>query len=128
MVTIDVTFDTYKELTVRRATEAMTYDEVIRGLLKLPPATKETPHPSPSQKGWIHKGVMLPEAAELRATYKGVLHTARIVNGKWMQDGVPRGSPSEAAHAVTGNSVNGWMFWEARFPGESKWRLLKSLR
>ena len=37
-------------------------------------------------------------------------------------------SPSEAAHVVTGTSVNGWTFWEARLPGESRWRLLKSMR
>jgi hypothetical protein len=39
-----------------------------------------------------------------------------------MLDGRPIGSPSEAAHKVTGRNVNGWRFWECRLPGETRRR------
>ena len=40
MVTIEVDFEVFKALTVRRATESMTCNDVIRELLKLPPRSE----------------------------------------------------------------------------------------
>jgi hypothetical protein len=37
-------------------------------------------------------------------------------------------SPSKAAGAITGNSVNGWTFWECKMPEKSSWQMIKSLR
>lgn len=45
-----------------------------------------------------------------------------------MLDGSPVGSPSEAAHKITGTNVNGWRFWECRLPGETRWRVIEALR
>ena len=33
-----------------------------------------------------------------------------------------------AARAITGNSVNGWDFWEAKQPGEESFTSLKALQ
>lgn len=126
MPMIDISFDTYKELTMRRANETVTYDDVIRELLKLKPKIHAAT--APTKKPWIYKGVTFPHGTELRANYKGAIHTAKIEDGEWIQNGQVRSSPSEAAHAVTGNSVNGWSFWEAKLPGEDRWRVLKSMR
>jgi hypothetical protein len=126
MPMIDVSFDTYKQLTLRRADETVTYDDVIRDLLKLPrtgAAVAES-----TKKGWTYKGITFPHGTELRANYKGQLYTARIENGEWRQDGTTMNSPSEAAHAVTHTSINGWSFWEAKKPGETDWILIKWLR
>ena len=128
MPMIEVSFDTYKELTMRRANEGVTYDDVIRKLMKLPPmGSTQTPQSS-GKKSWTYKGVTFPHGTELRANYKGTLHTAKIEDGEWLQDGETRNSPSEAAHAITKTSINGWTFWEARLPGEDRWRILKSMR
>ena len=96
--------------------------------MKLPKASAPSLAKGAAQKSWTYKNVELPHGTELRANYKGALHSAQIKNGEWTQDGAVRGSPSEAAHAVTSTSVNGWTFWEARLPGESRWRYLKSFR
>jgi hypothetical protein len=127
MPMIEVSFDTYKELTMRRANESVTYDDVIRKLLKLPPIVGAQTHEL-TKKSWTYKGVTFPHGTELRVNYKGTLHTAKIDDGEWIQEGETRNSPSEAAHAITKTSINGWTFWEARLPGEDRWRILKSMR
>jgi hypothetical protein len=91
-------------------------DDVIRDLLKLP-RVGATASAQPTKKGWTYKGVTFPHGTELRANYKGEVHTARINDGEWIQGETPMNSPSEAAHAVTGNGRNGWTFWEARLAG-----------
>jgi hypothetical protein len=80
------------------------------------------------KKSWTYKGVTFPHGTEFRANYKGALHTAKIEDGEWMQEGEIRGSPSEAANAITNTTINGWTFWEARLPGEDRWRILTSMR
>ena len=65
---------------------------------------------------------------ELRARHKGAWHQARIVDGGLQMRGRRFSSPSEAASAVTGTNVNGWRFWQCRFPGEVEWRPLELLR
>ena len=127
MPMIDISFDTYKQLTLLRSSEDVTYDDVIRGLLKLP-ATSPAKQSEPDKKAWSYKGVTLPHGTDLRANYKGTTHVAKIVDGEWIQNGQAQTSPSAAADAITGNSVNGWTFWEAKFPDQSRWRILKSLR
>jgi hypothetical protein len=126
MPTIEISFDTYKQLTMRREHERVSYDDVIRGLMKLPPVGDAKGKPS-DKKSWQYKGATLPHGTDIRCSYKGAEYAAKIDDGKWVQDGKVRTSPSEAAHAVTGNSVNGWTFWEARLPGEDRWRILKSM-
>ena len=127
MPMIEVSFDTYKELTMRRPDESVSYDDVIRKLMKLAPIGEARDQRS-SKKAWNYKGVMFPHGTEFRADYKGSVHTAKIEDGEWIQAATRYRSPSEAASAVTGNSVNGWTFWVARLPGETKWRYLKSMR
>jgi hypothetical protein len=124
---IDISFDTYKQLTLLRSSEDVTYDEVIRSLLKIPPVTPAE-QSKPEKKAWSYKSITLPHGTDLRATYKGTTHIAKIVDGEWIQNGAAQTSPSAAANAITGNSVNGWDFWEAKLPDHPRWRLLNSLR
>ncbi len=130
MNTIEVDFDVFKQLTVRRATESVSYNDVIRELLGLGQGkaaeTKETNDPSPDD--WVAKGVRFPAGTEFRARYKGQVRTGRIEGGALVVNGQRHGSPSAAAVAVTGSSVNGWRFWECRLPGKSTWQLIVSLR
>jgi hypothetical protein len=120
---IDVDFDVYKELTMRRQSESDTYNEVIRRLLKLGHA------PPSSAKGANLKGVMFPDGTQFRVTYKGRTYTAEIKNGEWIgADGVFRASPSEAAHAITSTNVNGWRFWQCKRPGDLTWQIMDRLR
>ena len=130
MHTIEVDFDVFKQLTVRRATESVSYNDVIRELLGLgqgkASTAKETTGPSPDD--WVAKGVRFTAGSEFRASYKGRVHTGRVEGGALAVNGQRYDSPSAAAVSVTGSPVNGWRFWECRLPGKSTWQLIESLR
>lgn len=130
MQTIEVDFEVYKQLTIRRATENDSYNDVLRDLLGL-----EQAEPEAGEKGsvllpddWVVKGVRFPAGTEFRANYKGRVITARVGDGALMLNGQRYESPSAAAVSVTGSPVNGWRFWECKFPGRSSWQHIESLR
>lgn len=130
MHTIEVDFDVYKQLTVRRTTEDVTYNDVIRELLGLgqTEAGSKKAQVELSPADWVAKGVRFPTGTEFRANYKGQICTGRVEGGALTVNGQPYESPSAAAVAITGSAVNGWRFWECRFPGKSSWQLIESLR
>ena len=129
MRTIEVDFDVYKAIMMRRPSEAVTENDVLRDLLRLPPKEAElvaTPSPGPSD--WLAKGVRFPAGTEFRAHYKGQTHLARVDGGALVIGGKRYDSPSAAAMSITRSPVNGWRFWEARLPGEASWKMIEWLR
>ena len=132
MYTIDVDFEVYKQLTVRRATEDVTYNDVIRELLGLAqsgPTPRAEQDAGESPEDWVAKGVRFPVGTDFRAHYKGQMYTARVEGGVLvLANGKRFDSPSAAAVSITGNSVNGWRFWECRLPGKSSWQLIEGMR
>ena len=130
MKTLDVDFDVFKALTLRRATEDITENDVIRELLGL--ATKRSAASAttgiPAEGDWITKGVRFPVGTEFRANYKGQTHLARVANAALVLNGQRFDTPSSAAMSITGNPVNGWNFWECRLPGQASWPTIRSLR
>ncbi len=131
MVAIDIDFEVFKELTVRRRSEAMTENEVIREILGLSKPVAHTKVATLSSNGgtpWVSKGVAFPHGTEFRATHKGQQYTGTVQNGALVVSGKRFSSPSAAAIAITGNSVNGWMFWECLVPGTTKWKMIAELR
>ena len=131
MVAIDVDFDVFKEITVRRRSEAMTENEVIReilGLSKPEIHAKAVISPSTGGTPWVSKGVIFPHGTEFRATYKGQQCIGMVQNGALVLNGKRFSSPSAAAFAITRNPVNGWIFWECLIPGTIKWKTIADLR
>lgn len=136
MRTIEVDFDVYKALTLRRPTESVTENDVLRELLGLPPAARAQPSAQTASAAgaviepgaWITKGVRFPAGTEVRAHYKGETHLARAQNGALVLNGQRYDTPSAAAMAITGSPVNGWTFWECRLPGQAAWQMIKALR
>ena len=130
MHTIEVDFEVYKQLTIRRNTEDVTYNDVIRELLGLGQAEvdAEKAQTKPSPLDWVTKGVQFPAGTEFQAHYKGQIHTGRVEDGALVVNGQRYDSPSAAAMAITGSSVNGWKFWKCRFPGRSSWQPIDVLR
>lgn len=130
MATIEVDFEVFKELTVRRESESMTENDVIRLLLGLddqasePTAGNETIGGNP----WVCKGVAFPHGTEFRATYKGQMYTGVVAEGALVVQGKRFTSPSSAAVSITGNPVNGWRFWECLLPGKKHWKVIAELR
>jgi len=126
MTTIEVDFEVYKALTAKRATESVTYNDVLRELLGL---SKSAPPSSQPAKGATFKGVLFPEGTQFQAPYKGRTYSAQIKGGVWIDsDGTPRKSPSEAAVKITGKNWNGWRFWHCKRPGEPSFQLIDKLR
>ena len=129
MRTIEVDFDVFKAITMRRASEDVSENDVLRELLGLP-RKKSPPHPQASAVpgDWVTKGVRFPAGTEFRATYKGQTWLARVEGGALVLNDNRFDSPSAAAISITGNPVNGWNFWQCRLPGQASWQIIKALR
>ena len=131
MVSIDVDFDVFKELTARRRSELMTENEVLREALSLSKPSRGAALPTAEGAGGIalvSKGVSFLHGTEFRAPYKGKLHTGIVNNGALVIGGRRFKSLSAAAVSITGNPVNGWRFWECLVPGTSKWKVAAQFR
>ena len=77
---------------------------------------------------WETNGVRFPAGTEFRASHKGRSYFGRVEAGALVVDGKSYRAPSTAADAITGTSVNGWVFWECKLPEESVWQLIDELR
>ncbi|PHR51580.1 hypothetical protein [Cycloclasticus sp.] len=128
MPSIQVDFDVFKELTARRTSESMTENDVIRELLGINKKKQDPIAALFTEQPWVCKGTSFPHGSEFRATYKGKLYEGKVVNGALEVNGKRHSSPSSAAVAITGSSVNGWRFWECSLPNSNDWRLIANMR
>lgn len=130
MATIEIDFDVFKSLTACRESEDQSYNDVLRDLLGLPVKKVQAALAlyDTHEGDWVSKGVHFPRGTEFRAKYKGSVYHAKVESGSLIMNGKKFGSPSSAAGAITGTFVNGWIFWECRFPEDTHWRLIKTLR
>ena len=129
MKIIEIDFDVYKKLTNLRHSEKTSYNDVLRNLLNLTPANKSS-HELDNLKipPWVVKGVVFPQNTEFRLYYRGRYYYAKVSNSNLEYNGKRYSSPSPAAIAITGNSINGWMKWECKYPSTDKWQLINNLR
>ena len=130
MRAIEVDFDVFKALTMRRTSEDVTENDVLRELLGLSGKRQHsaTASSNPAPSDWVTKGVRFPAGTEFRANYKGQTYLARVENGAMVLNGKKFDSPSAAAVSITDNPVNGWHFWQCRLPGQASWQMIKALR
>ena len=129
MHTIEVDFDVFKALTMRRASEHVTENDVLRQMRGLSSKKDPTvPAARPEAGDWITKGVRFPAGTEFRAKYRAQTGLGRVEGGALVVNGKRYDTPSAAAVAITENPVNGWTFWECRLPGQAGWKILKALR
>jgi len=100
------------------------------GHLHWGPANKDRTPPArePEGEGWRVKGVLFPNGTEFRAKHKGQTYAAVGEGRGLVVSGKRYGSPSAAASSITEGPVNGWVFWQARLPGHSGWRVIASFR
>lgn len=99
-------------------------------------AASATPLAAATPKGrpWSGKGVSLPHGTELRMEYNGRVHAGRVEDGRWVVEGKSFNSPSAAAGGVAATkdgrhpSLDGWIYWQVRLPGEYDWISIKELR
>lgn len=85
---------------------------------------------------WVEDGVEVPHGSWARMEYlRGTqVYEGRFLNGKLVVNGKGYDSLTSAANAlaVTKNgsktSLNGWLYWKVKFPGDSDWHSLKEMR
>lgn len=125
---IDIDFEVFKELTMRRASASVTYNDVLRDLLKLGAASKNGGALVSNGTPWITKGVVFPHSTEFRATYKGKDYHAHVEHGALVFNGTKYSSLSPAAIAITERPTNGWIFWQCKLPGQNAWKVADHYR
>jgi hypothetical protein len=145
MKTIEIDFDIHRLIELERRDFDEPENTALRRLLKLPEQNIPTPEAAREHKGsfstqkengrpWSGKGVILPHGTELRMEYRGQIVRGAIDDATWLVEGVRTTSPSDAAGSavLTKNgerpSLNGWVYWEVRRPGDGQWRALKSVK
>jgi hypothetical protein len=129
MRTIEVDFDVFKALTLRRPAESVSENDVLRELLGLPTQRQSAAiSAGPAPGDWISKGVRFPAGSEFKANYKGQTYLARVEGAALVLNGERFDTPSAAAMSITTSPVNGWTFWECRMPGQTAWKIIKALR
>jgi hypothetical protein len=148
MRTIEIDFEVHQLIELERRSFAETPNEALRRRLKLPepkPATIQnaahvlekptavTPTLLPPG-AWQGGGVTLKHGTELRMIYRGTWHFGSIQAGSWIVEGKTYSNPSTAAVgcAVTKDgthpSLNGWLYWQAKQPGDNCWTPLRTIR
>lgn len=136
---IEIDFDIHKLIEAERQTFEEPPYVALRRLLKLPPVSTSqvTGHNEPEQGiPFVQDGVSIPHGSLARMEYdRGrQVYEGQFLNGRLIVDGQSFDalSPAAVACAVTkkgrSTSLNGWNYWQAKFPGETKWRSLWDMR
>ena len=89
MPTITVDFDVFKALTLRRPSEDISENDVLRELLGLPRKAPRDMKIWPVAGDWLSKGVRFPAGTEFRATYKGKNYLAHRIRAIALEHQVP---------------------------------------
>jgi hypothetical protein len=127
--TIDIDFDVFKALTMRRETPEVTHNDIVRELLGLGPTNDSSGSETRSGGSpWMSKGVTFPHGTDFRAAYKGQVYRARVEEGALVYKGKRYTSPSPAAMTITGTQINGWKFWECKMLDSGRWAPISELR
>lgn len=107
---IDIDFDVYKQLTIRRETPQATENDVLRDLLGLPPSSKELMTNSPTNSD------RRPDGLQIFGHHKGEDFVATFYTDDKtvLYNGKKYRSLSGAASDITGYQTNGWLFWKRK--------------
>lgn len=136
MRTVEVDFDIHKLIEMERRGFEDSPNAALRRLLGLPDANEigEAPMRHGEGRGWRSGEVHLPSGTELRMTYGGRTHVGVVDGESWAVEGKRYNSASGAASGVALTKagkhprLDGWMYWEAKFPGSLEWLRLSDLR
>ncbi|MBB6178059.1 hypothetical protein [Pseudorhizobium flavum] len=139
MEKIEIDWDIHKMI----ENERQGFDEApylaLRRLLNLPPpAQPETASEKTLAAGipWTEDGVTVPHGSLARMEYLrgSQVYEGQFLDGRLVVEGQSFDTLSAAASALavtkegTKTNLNGWNYWKAKFPGESKWRALIEMR
>lgn len=109
----------------------------LRRLLNLPELEQIGQQPATTTgRPWSEGDVVVPHGALARMKYGrgSQVFEGTFLDGKLVVNGQAFDSLSAAANALAVTkdgkkpSLNGWLYWETKFPGESYWRSLNAMR
>jgi hypothetical protein len=138
LTSIEIDFDIHKAI----ENERRGFDEpprtALRRLLNLP-AEAQTAVPvadAPAGRPWREGLVEIPHGSDARMSYQrgSQIFEGKFLDGKLIVQGREFHTLSSAASALARTkdgmapSLNGWNYWEVRFPGQEKWVPLHMLR
>ncbi len=126
--TIPIDFEVYKKMTSLLRDESDSFNDVLRRTFDLKESDTTKVITKHASTPWVTKGVTFPPGTEFRAFHKGQSYAGKIENGALVINGNRFHSASAAAVSITQNPVNGWLFWECRMPGDTKWTLITNFR
>ncbi|MGH6678808.1 MAG: hypothetical protein ACREDL_07710 [Bradyrhizobium sp.] len=131
---IEIDVEVNRWLEGKRTSFDQTHNDILRaeaGLLSHSPrsaAAANLTSNGESGGAWTAKGATLPEGTRLRMSYNGKSFNGVIESGTWLVNGARYVSPSAAASALAGVSLNGWIYWEAQLPGTDRWQSISKFR
>ena len=137
---IDIDFDVNKLIEIERRGFEETPNDVLRRLLGLGPTTTKAPANTLAAVaeleggGWEDEGVFLPNGTIAHMVYNKRSYDGEIKNRLWWVNGQFFTSPSDAASAVgvtkkgEMTSLNGWLYWQVKRPGDTNWIGIGELR
>jgi hypothetical protein len=134
---IEIDFDIHRCIEQERRGFEEPHYLALRRLLKLPePAQTTTVSPAISGRPWREGLVEVPHGSLARMSYQRGKQTfeGKFLDGKLVVGGETFDTLSAAASALAVTkygdhpSLNGWNYWEAKLPGEDKWRSLNQMR
>ena len=112
MPSIDVDFETWKEITRRRGSEAESEGDVVRKLLKLDAEPRDAEPVAGYESFWESEGVRFPVGMMLEHRFRdGRIVEATITPRGVEYHGTIYSGLSPAGAAITKTQVNGWLFW-----------------
>ena len=136
---IEIDFDIHKVIEAeRRSFEEPPY-VVLRRLLKMPLAETLDTQQLPAQKvgrPFIADGVSIPHGSLARMEYQRgqQVFEGQFLDGELVVEDKSFSSLSAAASALavtkqgSKTRLDGWLYWQAKLPNESKWRPLSAMR
>lgn len=135
---IEIDWDIHKLIEAERGSFSEPPYVALRRLLKLPPPQPSNDNPPPRSSGipWSDGGVTVPHGSLARMEYGrgSQVYEGEFLNGRLVVDGQSFDSLSAAANALAVTkegekpSLNGWLYWKAKFPGDTEWRSLNDMR
>jgi len=141
MRTIEIDFDVHKRIEMERTGFDDPPNAALRRLLGLGDPQARAASAAPQSggagagaRGWSGDGVHLPHGTQLRMSYSGRAHQGQIDGESWLVEDRRFTSPSGAAGGVALTKkgrhprLDGWIYWEVKFPGSDEWERLHALR
>ena len=133
---IEIDWDIYKMVESERRSFDEPHYAALRRLLKLPTLKGSPESEAGAGRPWVEDGVEVPHGSLARMEYLrgSQVYEGRFLNGKLVVNGKSYEALSAAASTLAQTkhgskpSLNGWLYWKAKFPGEIAWRSLAEMR